>query len=162
MLFAMEPEGETGRRQVGDENGAQVIRLRPLHVLVVSPDRRFRSVMEMLIPRRGCTASGLGSAVDIAATVARERIDVVLADGMGLLRDVARGVAHGDATSPAVGIVLVGDVAEPGLAGPLALAKWGSFDDLFAAIVDADRARARPLAAHKSGGLSVAPAHELG
>jgi hypothetical protein len=162
MLCAME-------RNVGDieapgarDDGAEVLRLRPLHVLVVSPDRRFRSVIEMLMARRGCSASGTGASDDVAQTIVRERVDVVLVDGMGLLREVARGVAQCDASAPPVGVVLVSESVEPGLARPLALAKWDSFDELFEAIVEADRARARPRAPQQSAGLSVARTREHG
>ncbi len=141
---------------------AQVIRLRPLNVLIVSPDRRFRSVVEMLLTRRECSSYGIASAEGVAETIARERVDVALVEGMRLLREVAGAVAQSAAVAPPVGVVLVADAVEPGLSGPLALAKWSSFDELFAAIVEADRARARPAVAAPAGRLGVAGAHELG
>jgi hypothetical protein len=162
MLFGMERDGGDGAVSGGREEGAEVVRLRPLHVLVVSPDRRFRSVIEMLMARRGCSAAGAGSCENVARRIVRERVDVVLVEGMALLRQVAGAVAQCDASSPPVGVVLVGEAAEAGPAGPLALAKWDSFDELFAAIVEADRARARPPAPNLASRLSVARTRELG
>ena len=155
-------------REIGDEQlasaraqDAQVVRLRPLRLLIVSADHRFRAVMEMLVARRECCAFGVSSAADVAEEIVRERIDVVLVDGPVLLREVARDVARSEAHAPPVGVVLVGEPSEPPPAGLHALAKWGDFDDLFAAILDADRARVRPLAGHP-GPLSLVRARELG
>ncbi len=158
----MELDGGESITPGAREQGAEVIRLRPLNVLIVSPDRRYRSVIEMLLARRDCSSYGIASAEDIAETIARERVDVALVDGLRLLREVATSVAQSAAAAPPVGVVLVADSVEPGLAGPLALAKWSSFDELFAAIAEADLARARPVVAQPSGGLGVAGAGELG
>lgn len=162
MLFAMERDGGESVTSGARDADADVIRLRPLNVLIVSPDRRFRSVVEMLLTRRECTSYGIATAEGVADTIARERVDVALVEGMRLLREVAAGVAQSAAVAPPVGVVLVADTVEPGLSGPLALAKWSSFDELFAAIVEADRARARPAAAAPTGRLGVAGARELG
>jgi hypothetical protein len=162
MLFAMERDGgETVTPGTRDAH-ADVIRLRPLSVLIVSPDRRFRSVVEMLLARRECTSYGVASAEGVAETIARERVDVALVEGMRLLRELAAGVAQSAAVAPPVGVVLVADSVEHGLSGPLALAKWSSFDELFAAILEADRARARPAVAPPGGRLGVAGARKLG
>jgi hypothetical protein len=162
MLFAMERDGGESVTPGAREQVADVIRLRPLNVLIVSPDRRYRSVIEMLLARRECSSYGIASAEGVAETIARERVDVALVDGLRLLREVAASVAQSAAAAPPVGVVLVADSVEPGLAGPLALAKWSSFDELFAAIVEADRARARPVVVQPSTGLGVAGAGELG
>ncbi len=160
----MERETEDGRQADATQAGAQVVRLRPLRVLVVSADRRFRAVIAMLVAGRGCCPFDTSSCDDIAATLARERVDVVLVDGADLLAEVARDVACSDATAPPVGVVLVGEDREPALSGLRALAKWDSFDTLFAAILAADRGRAGPPppTADRSAGLSVARARELG
>ncbi len=162
MLFAMEIDGGESFTPGTRDADADVIRLRPLSVLIVSPDRRFRSVVEMLLARRECSSYGIATAEGVAETIARQRVDVALVEGMRLLREVAAGVAQSAAVAPPVGVVLVADAVEPGLAGPLALAKWSSFDELFAAIVEADRARARPPVAQPAGRLGVAGAGELG
>jgi hypothetical protein len=162
MLYAMERDAGESEMQDARDADADVLRLRPLNVLIVSPDRRFRSVMEMLLARRECSSYGVGSADGVAETIARERVDVALVEGLRLLREVASGVAQSAAVAPPVGVVLVAESVEPGLSGPLALAKWSSFDELFAAIVEADRARARQPAASHGTGLRVAGARELG
>jgi hypothetical protein len=162
MLCTMETDGAEGVTIEPASAGAEVIRLRPLRLLVLSRDHRFRSVIEMLMARRECSAFGLGSADDVAETIAHERVDVALVDGLPLLEEVARDVAQSAAAAPPVGVVLVGEAAESGLAGLRTLPKWGGFDELFAAIADADRARSRPPAADRAAGLSLAAAHQLG
>ena len=48
------------------------LRLRPLRVLVVSPDERFRAVGAMLIARRGCEIfTALPEAAEIPAAASR-------------------------------------------------------------------------------------------
>jgi hypothetical protein len=59
---------------------------------------------------------------------------------------VGKDVAHVEAAALPVGVVLVGEEAGPFAGGLHALAKWGAFGELFAAIVAADRARLRPSA----------------
>lgn len=146
------------RREGGLDQAAEVIRLHPLRVLIVSPDHRYRAVVEMLLERRDCRPFGLVSCSDVAATIARERIDVVLVDGEALLREVAHDVALSDATCPPVGVVLVDDAGVPSPAGLSALVKWGEFDELLGAIGEADRARARPAGQGWTGALGIARA----
>src|SRR5690348_1193455 len=65
---------EAGERR----EGAEVVRLWPINVLVVSPDHCYRSTVSMLIGRRdrpALTAAGEQQAIELAA---RERIDVVV------------------------------------------------------------------------------------
>jgi hypothetical protein len=162
MLCAMEMDGGESFTPGTRDADADVIRLRPLNVLIVSPDRRFRSVVEMLLARRECSSYGVASAEGVAETIARERVDVALVEGMRLLRELAADVAQSAAVAPPVGVVLVADSVEPGLSGPLALAKWSGFDELFAAVVEADRARARPAVAAPAERLGVAGARKLG
>ncbi|MHB8234067.1 MAG: hypothetical protein ACYDHT_05370, partial [Solirubrobacteraceae bacterium] len=140
------------------DQAAEVIRLHPLRVLVVSPDHRYRAVVEMLLERRDCHPFGLGSCSDVAATIARERIDVVLVDGEPLLREVAHDVALSDAVCPPVGVVLVCDAQAQSPTGLRALVKWGEFEELLGAIGEADRARARPSAQDWTGALGIAHA----
>jgi hypothetical protein len=165
------PRGQAGYEPVpeGDAPGAQVIRLRPLRVLVISEDEPFRAVNAMLIARRGCRVFSLTGAYAAAELIARERVDVVLVDGVERLRALIGELAITAGLAPTVGIVFVD---EPGVAGfavgspqaaevvgqlirglpsaeatpatsQPALEKWAEFDDLFAAIVRADRARVR-------------------
>jgi|SRR6185437_12127939 len=138
--------------------GAQVVRLWPISVLVVSSDRCWRSTVAMLIGRRdrpALTAVGEQEAIEIAG---RERIDVVVLDRPGaedrrtwdtfvhgLVASVGLAMARQGARVAPVGVVVVSDAArESGSPQVLELDKWGSFEELFGAIARADRARRLP------------------
>src|SRR5690242_6645597 len=136
--------------QDDEEKGARIIRLRPLRALVVSADEPFRAVTTMLLARRGCRAFSLTAAYAAAELVARERIDVVVVDGHGRRAALAEELAVIAGVVPPVGIVLVGDAGERAPTGEQALAKWARFDELFAAIVRADRARGHERTAAES------------
>lgn len=114
-----------------------------LRVLLIARDRRFRTVASALLARRGCTVAANASPQDVARLVERERADVVVVDAGALLTAAARTVATVMALSPPVGVVLVGDEAEGGLHNLPVLAKWGPFEDFYAAIEQADRGRSR-------------------
>jgi uncharacterized protein len=120
-------------------SGGELARFRPLRVLVISADRRFRSVMALLLPHRGCSVTTTASAGRIAELVARERADVMLIDADQLPVSSARAVATVDGRP--VGVVVVTDDASSGPHDQLVLAKWGPFVDLFAAIERADAGR---------------------
>lgn len=123
--------------------GAQVIRLRPLRVLVVSEDEPFRAVNAMLIARRGCRVFSLSGVYAAAALIARERIDVVLVDGPRRMRALADELAVTADLVPPVGAVCAGNVGETGPDGEPVIERWAPVEELFAAIVRADRARVR-------------------
>jgi uncharacterized membrane protein (UPF0127 family)/CheY-like chemotaxis protein len=116
---------------------------RSLRVLVIAHDRRYRSVASALLARRGCVVASGPSANRIVELIARERADVVVIDAGALLTAAARTVATVAAIEPPVGVVLVDDEAETGLEHMPVLAKWGSFEEFFAAIEQADRERGR-------------------
>jgi hypothetical protein len=160
----MESDGGNDRESGALQKGAQVIRLRPLRVLIASADHRFRAVIVMLMTRRGCSAFSCSAPDSVAQRVIADRADVVLIDGVATLRDVAQEIAQTDASLPPVGVVLVAERDEPVPAGLRALAKWGEFEQLYAAAVEADRARARPAGTLRpsAGGLHEARGHELG
>ncbi|HWG08808.1 MAG TPA: hypothetical protein VN672_07340 [Solirubrobacteraceae bacterium] len=123
--------------------GARVIRLRPLRVLVVSEDEPFRAVNVMLIARRGCRVFSLTGAYAAAELIARERIDVVVVDGPRRLRALADELTVTADLVPPVGVVCAGNAGEIGPDGAPVLQRWAPFEELFAAIVRADRARVR-------------------
>jgi CheY-like chemotaxis protein len=135
--------GWSESRQDDEEEGARIIRLRPLRVLVVSADEPFRAVTTMLLSRRGCRTFSLTAAYAAAELVARERIDVAVVDGEGRRLALADELSVIAEVVPPVGIVLVGDAEDTVPTGEQVLVKWTPFDDLFATIVRADRARAR-------------------
>jgi hypothetical protein len=116
----------------------------PLSVLVISPDRRFRSVATVLIARRGCAVATTGHAGRLAELAERSGPDVVVID-------LDEGSPAGaDAASQAyslpggVGVILVDEeesVRGSSAGPPRVHCKWGPFESLFAAIEAAERDR---------------------
>lgn len=148
---AMEIDGANSG--AGDQREpAEVVRLRPLSVLIVSGDHRFRAVMEMLLARRGCSASSVSATQSICDLLADRRVDVVLVDGLSALRELSREISEDDARSLPVGVVMVCEPQEPIPTGLRWLTKWGDFDELYAAVFDADRARTRPPSSAQATG----------
>jgi uncharacterized membrane protein (UPF0127 family)/CheY-like chemotaxis protein len=118
-------------------------------VLVAGSDRRFRSVAAALLMRRGCAVTLADRSANLAEMVKREAVDVVVFDAGLSLTDAARGAAQLETLVPSVGVVVVGEEPEQALSAMPVLPKWGSFDDLYAAIE-----HARPAGAGRvvSGG----------
>lgn len=160
----MEIDGGCDHGSDARERDAQVIRLRPLRVLIVSCDHRFRAVIEMLIARRGCSVISVSAPDSVARTVIDERVDVVLVDGAAALREVAQDIAQSNASRPPVGVVLVAERDEANPSGLRPLAKWGTFEELFTAVLEADRARSRPPSTDgaSAGGPRELRGRELG
>lgn len=129
--------GELGYLLDGEE-GAQVIRLRPLRVLIISADEPFRAASSMLIGRRDCKVFSLVDCYGAAELLARERIDVAVVDGAEQLRALADELAR---IVPPVGVVSIGEAEDVGSPGGPMLARWVRFEDLFEALLQADRAR---------------------
>jgi uncharacterized protein len=128
--------------------GGELARLQPLRLLVVSPDRRFRTVMSLLLARRNCSVTTTANASRVTELIVRESADVVLLDTSQLpAASTTATVSMVAALARPVGIVLVADdalsseVARPGLSDPPVLAKWGPFEDLFEAIERVDERR---------------------
>lgn len=161
------PERERQRRSARAREGAAdteatVVRLHPLRVLVVSADQSFRTVTVMLIARRGCSALSLDAAAQVGGLLAHERIDVVVVDGLALLRDVARELACAVTPTAPVGVVLAAERDEPIPPELVAVTKWSPFEHVFAAIAQADRRRARPRAFGCPPGLTLLAADTRG
>jgi uncharacterized membrane protein (UPF0127 family) len=123
-----------------DWDEAQVARLRPLRILIISSDRRFRTVMSVLLARRNCSVSTTGNAARLGGLVARERSDVVVVDVAGSLGEVQLASVL-DMLAKPIGVVVVADDPTPGMSDSTVLAKWGPFDELMAAIERADEHR---------------------
>lgn len=117
----------------------ELTRLQPMRVLVISPDRQFRTVTALLLPRRGCSVTTTANAGRVTELVAREHADVVVIDAGQLPASAARAAAMVNARP--VGVVVVADEGHSEPDEPPVLAKWGPFGDLFAAIERADVAR---------------------
>jgi hypothetical protein len=121
--------------------GGELVRLRPLTVLVASRDHHFRAVIAMLIARRGCAVVTAARTGGLTGTVHRERVGVAVID----LGDEPRARAHDLATASGlareIGVVTVAEEAGVGPDGRSVQAKWGSFEQLFSVICRADRGR---------------------
>jgi uncharacterized membrane protein (UPF0127 family) len=125
--------GVTGAR---DGDGGELARLQPLRVLVLSPDRQFRTVVSLLLARRNCSVTSTANAARLSELIVRERADVAVIDAS----DTATSAAFATVQTLAqpVGLVLVADGPEGPPQDPPVLPKWGPFGDLLAAIERAD------------------------
>jgi hypothetical protein len=133
--------GSTMPGQLGD-----LTRLQPLRVLVISPDRHYRTVVSLLLARHNCSVTTTAKASRAAGLVGRESPDVVVIDASKEAAAVAVG-AVGALARP-VGVVVVADeVKSPAGESPL-LSKWGPFSDLLAAVEEADARRDVPGDGH--------------
>jgi len=138
--------------------GAEVVRLWPISVLLVSPDRCWRSTVAMLIGRRdrpALSAEDEREAIEIAGS---ERVDVVVVERpasesprswdahvQGLVASIGLAMAQQGGRVAPVGIVVVSEPPRgEGSRQSLELDKWGPFGELFGAIARADRARRLP------------------
>jgi uncharacterized membrane protein (UPF0127 family) len=117
-------------------------RLQPRRVLVLSPDRQFRTAVSLLLARRNCSVTTTANAARIGELIVRESTDVAVIDAGESPSTPA--VAAVQALAQPVGVVLVADEL-PGLShDPLAIPKWGPFGDLLAAIEQADARQPAP------------------
>jgi uncharacterized protein len=120
-------------------HGHQPPRLAPMRVLVISNDRHFRSVSSMLLAHRGCAVTATADRGRLTELISRERADVVVVDAEHWLDAPAQVFAAVEGLPRTVGVVVVDDAARQLHSSPLA--KWGPFEDLFAAIERADATR---------------------
>jgi uncharacterized membrane protein (UPF0127 family) len=121
-----------------EQEGAPT-RLQPLRILVISSDRRFRTVISLLLARRNCSVTTTANATRVAELIARESADVVVVEDSQ--SSAASTVATVEALARPVGVVLIADEASPRVTGLPVLAKWDPFGDLLAAIEAADEQR---------------------
>ncbi len=112
----------------------ELARLRPLRIFVLSPDLHFRAVTAMLIARRGCAIFTAAHVGDLAELIGRERIDVVVVDGDPEDAERAAASVSAEGFAPAAAVVAVAEEAGEPSPGQLRVAKWGPFEQLFAAI----------------------------
>jgi uncharacterized membrane protein (UPF0127 family) len=120
----------------------ELARLRPLRVLVISPDRRFRTVMTLLLARRDCSVTTTANAGRVTELIARDGADVAVIDvGQSSTVATLATVATVEALARPVGVVLVTDEPRSGAPDRTVFAKWGPFGDLVAAIELADERR---------------------
>jgi uncharacterized protein len=112
--------------------GGELARLHPLHVLVISHDRHFRTTMALLLARRNCSVTATANAARATELILRESPDVALIDADAPASAATAEIVR--ALGAPIGVLLVAD--EPGTRpyGPARVAKWGPFEDLVAAI----------------------------
>jgi hypothetical protein len=121
-------------------------RLQPLRVLVISPDRHYRTVISLLLARHNCSVTTTAKASRAAALVGRDRPDVVVVDASKEAAAIAVG-AVGALARP-VGVVVVTDEVESPSGDSPMLPKWGPFADLLGAVEEADAQRDIPGDGH--------------
>jgi uncharacterized protein len=134
-------EGETEHRGIGISNLLAVVDQAAGHdgssttcALLVSRDRRYRSVVSMLLTRRGYRVVMALGDEDIADLAMREGAAVVVIDASASLTEAARDLAKLQALCPGVGVVLVADAPQQGPDSTPVVLKWGAFGSLFEAI----------------------------
>jgi uncharacterized membrane protein (UPF0127 family) len=115
---------------------SELARPQPLRVLVLSPDRQFRTAVSLLLARRNCSVTTTANPARVGELVVRERTDVTVIDAGESPSTPA--VAAVQALAQPVGVVLVADELTGLSHDPPALPKWGPFGDLVAAIEQAD------------------------
>jgi uncharacterized protein len=125
------PLADLGRR-------LHVARLRPLSVLIVTPDHRFATVMSVLLARRNCSVTTTANVARASELIVREQAGVAIIDVEE--PRLSATVAAVEALVPPVAVVLVAETARELLGRP-AFAKWGPFEGLMQAIEHADEAR---------------------
>jgi uncharacterized membrane protein (UPF0127 family) len=123
-------------------------------VLLISADRRFRSVAAALFTRRGWPVAVGGFRDDVEALIAATDPDVALIDATHSLTTAAETVARLERGRPSLGVVVVSDDHRPALPALPVHPKWGSFDSLCLAITEAqgDRLQMRPVAMASGNG----------
>jgi uncharacterized protein len=131
----LEPRDASSGHGIGEE----LTRLRPLRVLVLSPDHKFRSVMSLLLARRNCSVTSTTNPSRVSELALREKPDVVVIDAGELA--AAAAVAKLEALGRSLGVVFVADDPSSEEYGSPVLAKWGPFADLLTAIERADDER---------------------
>jgi uncharacterized protein len=109
-------------------------------VLLISSDRRFRSLAAALLTQRGCSVDSAERMADAAGLAIDNAAEVVILDASNSLGAAAHQAALIEALEPRTGVIMVADAAACAVARTLVIAKWQSFDSLYAEIEDA-RAR---------------------
>lgn len=145
VVDELQVHGETATAARATDPGAP-------RVLIVSPDRRFRSVAATLLVRRGCGVTVADRDDDLAALAAREGADVVLLDAGARMIVAAREAAAIHDADQSLGVVVVTEEDHGRqLSSAAVLPKWDSFTGLFEAIESARPAGVMGSRADASG-----------
>lgn len=120
--------------EVGEPFAAPAMR-----VLVLGRDRQFKRMARLLFERRGACVRTSSDTAGVVELVRRHGAQVVVIDVAGAITASMRAVAALTTPAAPAGVVLVGegrgDTAQ-GVRIPM-LPKWGPFQDLFTAVVEA-------------------------
>lgn len=110
---------------------APVFRLHPIRVLLVSRDRRFLRMANVLLSRHGCEVASIERPSGLLDRVEHRPPNVVVLDGSESLATTARRVAALDALPAPVPSVIVYEGAEEDPLRHLRmLPKWGGFEEI--------------------------------
>jgi uncharacterized membrane protein (UPF0127 family) len=123
----------------GGEHPVRVARLRPLSVVIITPDHRFATVMSLLLARRNCSVTTTANAGRAKDLIVREDATVVIVDADAPRAEAT--IAAVDALVPPLGLLLVAEDAADDRVGQATFAKWGPFDELARAVESADELR---------------------
>lgn len=138
---APRPGGESVIWPAPSHEEPRPARTSPMRVLVISRDGHFRSVTSTLLAHRGCSVTATAKATLLEKMISAGEAHVVVIDASDSPTGAQTLAADGAMAQP-VGVVIVGEVADLPRS-PAVLAKWGPFEDLFAAIEKADQVRGR-------------------
>lgn len=124
-----------------------VLRLRPVRVLLVGSDRRFMRVTGALLSSEGHIVESSERASDLLELVHRLGTDVAVIDASTSLAQAARAAASLRELPAPVATVLVGDRDRSSpLSGMPLVYKWGGFDELCRKVEEAYLWRCRACA----------------
>jgi uncharacterized membrane protein (UPF0127 family)/CheY-like chemotaxis protein len=126
-------------------------------VLVISTDRRFRSVAAALFTRRGWPVAVGNFREGVEGLVADADPDVALVDATHSLTAAAETVARLGRGRRSLGVVVVSDGNRPALPAFPIHPKWGSFDSLCLALEQARREGLGEMALSSSNGNGRTP-----
>jgi hypothetical protein len=107
--------------------------LRPIRVLLVSPDRRFVGLARLLLSREELLVDAVAEPGEILGRV-RDGVEVVVLDGSNALAETAQTVAVLESLFPHVAVVVVCEEGERVFSALPALSKWGSLEQLAAEV----------------------------
>ena len=129
------PAGSSSLAAHPEPDGASIVRLRPIRVLLTGRDRRFLRTAEVLLRRHRCEVSSTDRPSELLDRVARHRPNVVVVDGSDSLAAAARAVAALEALpSPVSAVVVCDHPPDKSLRHLHVLPKWGAFDELLSEV----------------------------
>jgi hypothetical protein len=119
-----------------------VIRLRPVHTLVIAHDLAFRRRASMVLAELGCVSLAnvaLDAIGKIVILARRQRADVVVLDATGAIASVGPVVSALYDMAPRVGVLVVMDQVHCAVGGLRVIPREGPDANLSAAVTNASR-----------------------